>query len=179
MESLENYPGYGRGFSILPQSRGYQSAYPQPYLTPTPLPQTIPSPLSQIHTNLPYDYRPPSNTDRHPPNLKAGDSNFGKPLQYFINLNSSKSKPQDGERDLSFEKPTSTLLSEAVRKKAPIRTFTVDQIERGVRSPLLDILQTRYISTLEEDGQETVVLTVKDNNAQKEGPDLTGDVRWM
>jgi hypothetical protein len=51
--------------------------------------------------------------------------------------------------------------------------------ERGRRTPHMQILQTRIISTLEEDGHETVTLTVNDVPTEKEQNSSECNMRWM
>jgi hypothetical protein len=51
--------------------------------------------------------------------------------------------------------------------------------ERGRRTPHMQILQTRLISTLEEDGHETVTLTINDEPTEKEQIESESNMRWM
>ena len=92
-------------------------------------------------------------------------------LQHFINLNASNTRLQDEERDLESVSvlSSSRWFLEGSLKKSH-RTMTMDK-ERGHCTPHMQILQTRLTSTFEEDGHETLTLTVDDEKTEEQQPD--------
>ena len=184
------YSGYPRStFSIPPVStpQSYipapsypgSFAYPQPY---SPFPPH-PAPFSALPGTLVTPSNAPlpatgidvsgAQINQDPLDPKTSTSNLTQNLQRFINLSLSKTKVQDDERDLELGPyPTSPLKDP---HKLPCRIFTMDK-ERGQRSPLRKILQTRFISPLEQNGHGTITLTVDDETPDE---DTKGTMRWM
>lgn len=190
------YPTYQQSYSLasspLPQGYVPGVGYPGSYTYPQPY-----NPFSPPPPNQPPAVQSSTEKENPPtaPSLEPGithaeaqhnqpllDSKFdelhsGRRLQHFINLNASTARLQDEERELESVLSSSRWFSEGSLKKSH-RTMTMDK-ERGHRTPHMQILQTRLISTLEEDGHETVTLTVDDEKTEKQQPVSNCNMRWM
>jgi len=199
MDPSLDYPGYGRpwptfqqGYNLTPspQSQGYgpgngsTGLYNHGFLY-SPAPVGIQP--SQDKKTLANDHAFPS-TDpdtvgadgRQKPIDSQSDlpgSSSGRGLQQFIDINATKTMLKDEEHDLESTLSSSRWFSERSLKKAH-RTMTQDK-ERGRRTPHMQILQTRLISTLEQDGHQTVTLTVNDEPTKTEQTTSECNMRWM
>jgi hypothetical protein len=193
------YPGYQPSYSLAPTPLPHSYAgipspgslsfiYPQNYnqfpaLFPHNPPLTLQSPY---YTGVPANpsigpsleaaiINAAAQYNHHAPDSKADESNSGRILQHFIDP--SKAKLQDEERGLESVLSNSNWFQKGSHK-TPHRTFTMDK-ERGCRTPLMQILQTRFISPLEEDGHETVTLTINDERTEKEQSTANCNMKWM
>jgi hypothetical protein len=198
----EDYPGYGRSLPAFQQSyslapsplpQGYTPgiayagsySYPHPFNQPSVPPQQIPSSLGKgISTN---DHFPPpidsgnagaeAQYSQKLPDSKSDSPHWGRGLQHFVNLNASRPRVQDEEHDLESTLSSSRWFLERSLKRSH-RTMTVDK-DKSHRTPYMQILQTRLISTLEEDEYETVTLTINDEPTEKEQANSDCNMRWM
>lgn len=197
MDPSVDYPGYGQpwptfqqGYSLTPtpQSQGYgpgngyQGLYNYGNLYSQP-PLAIQS--SPDKGTLANDHAFPSidsgivgaESRQKPLDLQSDLPSSGRGLRYFVDINASKTMIKDEEHELESTPSSSRWFSERSLKKSH-RTMTQDK-ERGRRTPHMQILQTRLISTLEEDGHETVTLTINDEPTEKEQTGSECSMRWM
>jgi hypothetical protein len=190
------YPTYQQIYSLAPSPvpQGYVPGvgYPGSYIYPQPYNQFSASPSNQPPTvqSVLEKGNPPAITSLQPGNTrveaqyhqplldsKLDEPNSGRSLRHFIHLNTSKARLQDEERELESVLSSSRWFTEGTLKKSH-RTMTMDR-ERGCRTPHMEILQTRLISALQEDGHETVTLTVDDEGAENQQPVSNCIMRWM
>jgi len=197
MDPSVEYPGYGRPWPTFQQ--GYS-------LTPTPQLQGygLGNGYAELHNyghsysqpavaiQSPLDKRTLANDHVFPsvdPGIVSAEGQQKLPdpqshllsserrLQHFVDITAFKTRIKDEEHELGSTPSSSRWFSERSTKKSH-RTMTQDK-ERGRRTPHMQILQTRIISTLEEDGHETVTLTVNDEPTEKEPTVSECTMRWM
>jgi hypothetical protein len=196
MDPSVDYPGYGRSWPTFQQgysltqasqsqgygpSNGYTGPYNYGYLNSQP-PAAIQSYPDQktLANDHNASFKDPgivgAESRQKPLDSQSDLPSSGVGLQHFVDINASKTI-KDEEHELESSLSNSRWFSERSLKKSH-RTMTQDK-ERGRRTPHMQILQTRIISTLEEDGHETVTLTVNDVPTEKEQNSSECNMRWM
>jgi hypothetical protein len=197
-----DYPGYGRSWPMFPQSRSvagtplpqgygpaiansgsqnYPQLYSQRHVSSQPIPSSsdkgIPVRAPTVGSFESGIFGGDSQYHQEPYAPKSDEPSAARGLQHFVNINTSKIRLQDEEQELESNFSSSRWFSERRLKKS-YRTMTVDK-ERGQRTPHMQILQTRLISTSQEDGYEMVTLTINDEPMEKDQDVTDCNLKWM
>lgn len=100
-------------------------------------------------------------------------SSNGKRIGFQINLRSARDNVIDEENGISRSTLATGLESYRSKRVAPEKFRDY----RDGAEQTLQVIQTKHIS--EEEGQDTVILTVTENVKANIGEDTSCDIRWM
>lgn len=100
-------------------------------------------------------------------------SSSGKRIGFQINLRSAQENALDGGSEIS--RSISTANAELNGRKRAIPEKFRDY--RSGAEEILQIVQTRHIP--EDEGEDTVILTLRGKKGEAVGEETSSDVRWM
>lgn len=105
--------------------------------------------------------------------LVATSSSSGKRIGFQINLRSAQENVSDGDSGISRSISAAYAVSNG--RQRPISEKFRDY--RSGAEEILQILQTRHIP--EDEGEDTVILTLRGSKGDAIGEETSSDIRWM